>query len=262
MYKISIRGIAGLAYKVYFGIVFFLVLLFYFPVLYFLLQNEEQHFKAFRVMKMCSYTIQIFTFTFSTKTKKINVDHPQIICANHTSYLDIISMYTVYNRPFLFLGKSELLSWPLIGMFFKKMNIAVDRKNKRAASKALEMGRKKLEEGWSLVIFPEGTIPVKVPKLHRFKNGAFKLAIEEQVPILPITFLNHWKIFSDPTEMYGPAYPGIGVAHIHEEITTQGLTAEDLVPLREEVFQIINAPNVAHNKEAIEKLTKRKHDED
>ena len=205
---------------------------------------------------------QIFTFTFSNKNKAINVDHPQIICANHTSYLDIILMYTVYNRPFLFLGKSELLNWPLIGMFFKKMNIAVDRNNKRAASKALELGREKLKDGWSLVIFPEGTIPVTVPKINRFKNGAFKLAIEEEIPIQPITFINHWKIFSDPTELFGPAQPGLGKAVIHKEVQTKGLTSKDLVHLREQVYEIIDGPNQEHNGPDIQKLDKLKQNED
>lgn len=171
-------------------------------------------------------------------------------------------MYTVYNRPFLFLGKSELLNWPLIGLFFKKMNIAVDRNNKRAASKALEEGRKKLKEGWSLVIFPEGTIPVTVPKLNRFKNGAFKLAIEEEIPIQPITFINHWKIFSDPTEMFGPAVPGLGKAVIHKEIATKELSSQDLVHLREQVFEIIDGPNQKHNSKAIKKVEKSKKNED
>ena len=52
--------------------------------------------------------------------------------ANHTSYLDIFLMYSILPKyPFVFLGKSEILSYPLIGTFFKDLNVPVDRKDKK-----------------------------------------------------------------------------------------------------------------------------------
>lgn len=254
-------GVLGLLYKLYFGVTFFIILLCFYPIFTILLSKEKWHFRAFRVMKICSIVIQMCTFMYTTKNRRVKSGHPQIICSNHSSYLDIVLMYSTYHRPFLFLGKSELLKWPLIGQFFKKMNIAVDRNNVRAATQSLEKGRQKLKEGWSIVIFPEGTIPVDVPKIMRFKNGAFKLAIEEQVPIQPITFLNHWKLMSDPSETFGVAHPGLGKAIIHDEVSTEGLTQEDLVTLRQQVYAIIDAPNQQYNAQALADLDKKEKNE-
>lgn len=256
MHQFSPKGLLNLTFKVYFALVFFLALLIFYPLLYFLLANRKRHHNAFRLMKIISYVIQMFTFSFAWKNKKIKADHPQIICSNHSSYLDIILMYAVYNRPFLFLGKSELLNWPVVNIFFKKMNIAINRNNKRAAVKALAEGRQRLHEGWSIVIFPEGTIPHEVPKLDRFKSGAFKLALEEKIPIQPITFLNHWSIISEPTDIWGSAKPGLGLAIIHDEIEVAQRNEKDLISLRDEVFDVINKPNVAYNQSAIEKYNK------
>lgn len=94
-------------------------------------------------------------------------------------------MYNVIPEYFLFMGKYELLRWPLFNMFFKDMNIAVNRGSHVEAAKAFRRAANALDRGTSLALFPEGTIPVFTPRLKPFKDGAFKLAIEKQVPIVP-----------------------------------------------------------------------------
>jgi len=90
-----------------------------------------------------------------------------------------------------------------------------------------------------VVIFPEGTIPYDTPKLKRFKNGAFKLAIEKHVPILPIVFLDNYKLMEDKGVWQSFARPGKAHIIVLSEIDTQNLTDEDLVPLREQVYNRI-----------------------
>jgi 1-acyl-sn-glycerol-3-phosphate acyltransferase len=75
-----------------------------------------------------------------------------------------------------------------------------------------------------------------------FKDGAFRLAIEKQVPIVPMTFVNHWKLFGEPTELFSRARPGVARAVVHAPIPTTGLTEADLVDLRRKVYEVIEAP--------------------
>ena len=161
-------------------------------------------------------------------------------------------MYTAAPTPFLFIGKSELLKWPLFNRFFKTMDIAVDRKNRMAAARVLDKAKEAIDKDWSISIFPEGTISTKVPVVQRFKDGAFKLAIEKQIPIVPVSFMNNWFLFSDPSEVLGRAHPGIAKVTVHKAIETKGMTAKDLVSLRKQVFDVIEKPIKNYNQSAYE----------
>lgn len=169
---------------------------------------------------------------------------PYVIVANHSSYLDIFLMYSILPKyPFVFLGKSELLKYPILRTYFKNLNIPVYRNDKSKAGQAYLAATKAFKDGYSIVIFPEGGIADEhLPKMLPFKNGAFKLAQTLNSPILPITFVNNHKLFSDPTHLLGPARPGLSIVHIHELIeleTVQKLTMENL---KSECFDVISEP--------------------
>jgi 1-acyl-sn-glycerol-3-phosphate acyltransferase len=151
-------------------------------------------------------------------------------------------MYTIIPDFYLFLGKSEILHWPIIKIFFKGMNIPVERGSIRASREAQQLADKKLKAGKCLMIYPEGGIFKGAPKLSSFKNGAFKLAIENSVPIVPVTFLNNWKLMGDSSMLWDPARPGVAKAIIHESIATSHLNEKDLVALRNQCGETIEAP--------------------
>lgn len=137
------------------------------------------------------------------------------------------------------MGKAELKRIPMFGIFFKRMNISVNRSSIKDSHKAYKRARNDLRKGISLAIFPEATIPACSPELGPFKNGAFRLAIEMQVPIVPITFLDNWSIFPDNNENRMVLRPGLSRIVIHEPIPTTGLTEEDANNLRDKVAVII-----------------------
>jgi len=174
---------------------------------------------------------------------------PYIIVANHSSYLDIFFMYSILPKhPFLFLGKGEILSYPIIRTYFKGLNIPVYRKDRSKAATSFILAKKAVKEGWSLVIFPEGGIPDEgSPAMIPFKKGAFKLAKALDVPIIPVTFTNHYKLFSDPTNILGPARPGISKVFIHETITAQAITEMTELELLRVCFDKINEALVKEN---------------
>ena len=176
----------------------------------------------------------------------IKKDTTYVITPNHSSYLDIVILYQTFTQYFVFMGKKELASIPVFNIFFKKMNITVNRSKASSGKKAMDRCANELDKGHSVVIFPEGTIGDDVPKMLRFKNGAFKLAIEKQVPVLPITFLTNYKRLEMGGLFSGKAGPGIAKAIIHEPIPTIGMTQKDLSALSDKVFNVINNELLAY----------------
>lgn len=134
------------------------------------------------------------------------------------------------------------------------MNIAVNRANRKSAVLSYHQSKEKLQDGWHVVIFPEGTIPDHNPVMKSFKNGAFKLAVELQVPILPLTFLNHWKLFADPSMIFGPAQPGLAKVVMHDFIETKGKNETDINDLRRHCFEIIEKDLKIYNSKMFKKL--------
>lgn len=88
--------------------------------------------------------------------------------------------------------------------------------------------------------------------MGRFKNGPFKLAVEKQVPIVPITFMNNWLLL--PDDFYRRiGHPGIAKIILHDPIPTIGMTEDDIDALKEKVYRVINAPIEARYPEFFEK---------
>lgn len=174
---------------------------------------------------------------------------PYIIVANHSSYLDIFFMYSIFpQHPFLFLGKGEILAYPIISTYFKGLNIPVHRKDLRKAATSFSLAKKAVQDGWSLVIFPEGGIPDDTnPKMIPFKKGAFKLAKTLNVPIVPVSFTNHFKLFSDPMDLLGPARPGISRVYVHPAISAQEVSDLTEKELLEVCFKRINSAVLKDN---------------
>lgn len=229
-------------YRLYFGLVFFVVLFLFYPIFWILLRKEKNFDNVHRLKVFAARIILFLQFYFVRKTKTSipKREGAYVICANHQSYLDILAMYPLMGKTkFLFLGKSELLHWPLINIFFRNFDIAIDRNHRHAAMRSIELAKDALNRGWSIVIFPEGGIFPEVPELVSFKNGAFRMALETGVPILPVTILDNYKLFNSKNLIFSPARPGVSRFIIHEEIETKSLSKEDLIPLRTQTFETI-----------------------
>ncbi len=232
-----------LLFRLWFGLSFFISLLILYIPFRIMLSRREWFKHAFRLKCRWAKVQQFISLVPITVKREAPLPKaPYIICCNHSSYLDIIHMLNVIPDFFLFMGKHELARWPLIGMFFKEMNIAVNRGNNMEAARAFRRAAQALDNGTSVAIFPEGTIPQFTPRMKPFKDGAFKLALEKQVPIVPITFLDHWKLLGEPNDLFSRSRPGISRAIVHPPIHTKGMTEADLVDLRTRVFKIIEAP--------------------
>ncbi len=115
---------------------------------------------------------------------------PAVFIFNHQSALDAILMMKLIRRDVTGIGKMELKKNPIFGPLFTAAGVVfVDRANSAGAIEALKPAVEALKEGRSLTIAPEGTRS-PTPKLGRFKKGAFHLAMQAGVPIVPVVFRN------------------------------------------------------------------------
>ncbi|MCW3078232.1 MAG: Phospholipid/glycerol acyltransferase [Bacteroidetes bacterium] len=196
---------------------------------------------AFKLKRVWSYIICIGTCLFPVihySSKKYKLPRPCIVVANHTSYLDIVLSTLYIDHTAVYMAKAELLKIPLFKYFFVYLDIPVNRTSITAAHKAFIDAGKKLDEGLSVVIYPEGGISPE-GKLRPFKNGAFKLAIEKQVPIIPSVNLNNWLHLQNGGFFKSYGKPGIPRIVVGDPISTKGMTAENANELKEKVFTFI-----------------------
>lgn len=243
-----IFGPFNLLFKLYMLLVFFVVWMLFYPIVFYFLNDASRHPTAFKIKVLWCRVLALLMFTrFKIEGKEhLNFDGPCVVCINHQSYMDIIYMYPVIPHYFKFIGKKELRSWLMIGPFFKKgMDISVNRANAMEARKSLDEAMAALREGISVAIFPEGEIPVDTPQLKRFKNGAFKMALETQTAVLPVTFLHNHHRLHEPFDLLGRCTPGTCEVVIHPRIETQGMDLMDIAPVRNKVYEVINGPLVA-----------------
>lgn len=122
-------------------------------------------------------------------TGRENVDSNQsyVFVANHQSFLDVFAVYGWLPNNFKWLMKKELRKIPFVGTACAVAgHIFVDRSNPRAAMESLTYIKAQLHDGISTVIFPEGT-RTKTGEMGRFKQGAFKIAMDMDLPVVPIS---------------------------------------------------------------------------
>lgn len=117
-----------------------------------------------------------------------------VLISNHQSNTDIPVLSAYLPIDFSFIAKKEMRKWPLIGYWMKCQDcIFLDRKNPRQGMKDMKKAEKKIANGHSFVIFPEGTRS-EDGKVGEFKKGSFKLALDSNARILPVTLIGTYDI--------------------------------------------------------------------
>lgn len=151
-----------------------------------------------------------------------------IYVANHSSYLDALLLAAVLSRGVLFVGKKELSHWPLVGHFFKKMDyIFVDRLDIAQSTAVSETMSEALAKGQSLVLFPEGTFTY-ASGLRPFKIGAFKLAVEQQIPLKPLAICGIRRILRSNSLLMRPGLIRVWVGDFMYPQNTEWMEATRL----------------------------------
>ena len=226
-------------YRIWYYILVALPIIIMFPLLLFSISHERWYPFFFRLARIWAKCILIgMGFRWNVvQEQTIEKGKSYMFIANHTSMIDIMLMLVcVKNNPFVFVGKKELAKIPLFGFFYKRTCILVDRSSAKSRKAVFLRAQRRLQQGVSICIFPEGMVPEEEVVLANFKDGAFRLAINHQIPIVPLTFYDNKKRFSYTFFSGGP---GRMRAKIHTFLSTESLTIEQTSALNQRARQII-----------------------
>lgn len=233
----------ALLYRVWFYILVLVPIILMFPFLIILTVSESTYKYFFRLARVWAKFI-LFGMAMPYRRDgdvKIVSGQSYMLVANHTSMIDIMMMLAVVKRPFVFVGKKELASIPIFGFFYKRTCILVDRNSPKSRKNAFDESNRRLGAGTSICIFPEGKVPDdRSVVLDEFKDGAFRLALEHQIPIVPIVFPDNKKRFSYD---FFSGSPGLLRAVFLGPISTEHLGAthrrELRIQIREKMLAIL-----------------------
>lgn len=237
-----IRFILSPVWKLWFALWFVIPFLLLFPLFYVALVNRRFDF-VFRLKRLWARIICLGSFLYPRiryTSKRYHLPKPCIVVPNHTSYLDIIFSPFYIDHTAVYMGKYELLKAPLFRYFFIYLDVPVNRKSLKDSHKAYSEIGARIDQGISAVMYPEGTIGKK-GILKPFKNGAFKLAIEKQVPVVPVVNLNNWCFLENGGFFKSNGRPGIPEIVVGDPISTRGMTEENVDELREKVHTFIQS---------------------
>ncbi|SNR25064.1 1-acyl-sn-glycerol-3-phosphate acyltransferase [Maribacter sedimenticola] len=226
-------------YRIWFYILVAVPIILFFPILLIFASKERwypQFFWLARNFWAKPILYGMFCWPKITYEEKLKKGKSYMLVANHTSMLDIMLMLVTSKNPFVFVGKKELVDIPLFGFFYKRVCIMVDREDSRSRTGVYRRAQKRLQQGLSICIFPEGGVPDEHIILDKFKDGAFKMAIAHQIPVVPMTFYDNKKRF--PFTFFSGG-PGKCRAKVHSFITTENLNVTDTVNLRNTVRTLI-----------------------
>jgi len=167
---------------------------------------------------------------------RIDQNQSYIVMANHQSHYDVFALMGLLPLQLRWVIKMELRKIPIFGIACEKVGyIFIDRGNHEKAQKSLEAAGEKIRAGSSVIFFPEGTRSAD-GKLQTFKKGGFVIALEAQVPILPVTVVGGKEILPKGSLRI---LPGDMKVIIHEPIPVAGYTYETKERLMERVREAI-----------------------
>lgn len=225
-------------YRIWFYTLITVPILALFPILLVSILKEEWYPYFFKLARLWAKIILIgMGFRWIIRSEQTpEPDKSYMFIANHTSMADIMLMLVCVKNPFVFVGKAELAKFPVFGFFYKRTCILVDRSSEKSRRAVFLRAQKRLNQGLSICIFPEGGVPDEDIILDDFKDGAFRLAISHQIPIVPMTFVDNKDRFS---YVFFSGGPGKMRVKVHKFLSTEGLISKDAKALNAQTRELI-----------------------
>jgi len=210
----------------------FMLILLPFIIIPILLGNGRVTYAALR---WWSWIFSKLTFIRYEIINRELVDKKQsyIYTSNHTSFLDAPGIRLAIPTQFRPLAKKELLKIPVFGLIIKTCCIIVDRSNARSRKESIKKLTSHLKRKISILLFAEGTQNRTKEILQPFYDGAFRIAIETQTPIMPMVVINAGNLMH-PSGM--TIKPGKIKVVFGEAVPVNGLTLKELPQLKEKIF--------------------------
>jgi 1-acyl-sn-glycerol-3-phosphate acyltransferase len=168
--------------------------------------------------------------------EKIDRKKAYIYVSNHTSFLDLPGLRMIIPGQFRPLAKKELLKIPVFGWIARSATIIVDRSSSQSRKKSIDKLKQILLDGVSILIFVEGTQNRSSAPLQPFHDGAFRIAVDTQQPLMPLVVKGAGKLMPPGTVNLKP---GVIRIYVGDEIPTAGLTADDITTLKESTREVM-----------------------
>ncbi len=173
-----------------------------------------------------------------TGRERVDPEQSYVVVANHQSGYDVFVLYGWLGLDFKWVMKHELREVPALGISCEKLeHVFVDRSNTEAAVRSINAAKERIRNGTSVVFFPEGTRS-KDGKLLPFKKGAFHMAVDLGLPILPVTIVGTPEIMPPGTLR---VFPGPARLIFHEPVDITDLGHRDVKPLMQRVRATIES---------------------
>ena len=172
----------------------------------------------------------------ATVRAQLDPEEPVIFVANHQNELDIVALLAGIPWPFGFMAKAALRKVPVLGKMLEETAcLLVDRSNPRRAVQSMKEAAMRIREGNSVLVFCEGERSFS-RQLLPFLRGAFVIAVEAGVPLVPVTILDNYRRADERRFLSRP-----GTAHlvVGEPIPTEGRTRADVSALMDEVRAVM-----------------------
>ncbi|MBP1743970.1 MAG: 1-acyl-sn-glycerol-3-phosphate acyltransferase [Firmicutes bacterium] len=158
-----------------------------------------------------------------------------VFVSNHQAIFDVFLLMSNIDKQFGFIAKKEIRRYPFIGFWINAIHsVFMDRSNVREGMKSINEGVERIKQGYSLVIFPEGTRSLK-SQMAPFHKGSMKLAVKAGAPIVPITLDGTYKVLETGNQVRGHVMNLI----VHKPVMISGLSEQDRRNLSDTVYNTI-----------------------
>jgi 1-acyl-sn-glycerol-3-phosphate acyltransferase len=243
-----IKEIAGRIFALWSGLVFIITLI---PVaiIVFFLQNLDERKRISIFIKISRIWISIYFFLSGCSLKQVGLHNFKkgenyIIISNHNSFMDILVISPFVPGANKTIAKKELAKIPVFGFVYTGGSVLVDRKDKNSRINSFKQMREVLEKGMHMCIYPEGTRNRTNNPLKEFHNGAFKLAIETEKPIMPVVIFNTKNcIPANKTFFFWPAK-----MEVHYLPAVPVTSTDNYQELNKKLHDIMSSYYVSHQK--------------
>jgi 1-acyl-sn-glycerol-3-phosphate acyltransferase len=217
------------------------MLFFYWPLRYYF-AKEKRWLTAMKIQRFFAGWLRVTMGikTIVTYEEPLDKNKVYIYTPNHANFIDIITGYKFIPNYFHFMAKGSLAKLPLFKVFFWKTHIPFDRSSKTESNAAFQRAIADIGKGYSILVYPEGTQNKNEGTLLPFKFGAFKMAVETQTPIVPVTTLNPFDILPHEKQLFKSPRGGPGKLYI--KVGKPIYPSEcnnDVEELKEKVYNIV-----------------------
>ncbi|MBC7616612.1 MAG: 1-acyl-sn-glycerol-3-phosphate acyltransferase [Pedobacter sp.] len=184
-----------------------------------------------------AFSLLTFYWVRTKNVAKVNLKTPHIYVGNHGSYLDAIAVCISVPQSFSALGKIEMAKVPVFGWIYKRIVVMIDRSSKDSREQSVLSLKKEINNGQSILLFPEGTMNKTAALLSDFYDGAFRIAIETQTPIQPFVILNNRKLLSRVSPL--TAHPGLLITVFLPVVAVNEYNINDVELLKKKVYAMM-----------------------